>query len=81
MRSSATCACISRVRASAAQSLSASHALTHAFCAFAALEFEDEPDYDRLRQMLVSGIVDAAAFDWEVRAIALLRTFVLLLRY
>ena len=37
---------------------------------FAALEFEDPPDYDRLRGMLLTGIVDAAAFDLEVRAIA-----------
>ena len=37
---------------------------------FAALEFEDPPDYDRLRSMLLAGIVDAAAFDLEVRAIA-----------
>lgn len=36
-------------------------------CSIAALGFEDAPDYDRLRSMLVAGIVDAVAFDWEVR--------------
>ena len=44
-----------------------SRVLTCSAPCFAALGFEDAPNYDRMRQMLVAGIVDAVAFDWEVR--------------
>jgi len=59
------------VRASAAPSARAfcSHSDIRCAC-FAALEFETTPDYDGLRRMLVSGILDAAPFDWEVSAVA-----------
>lgn len=43
---------------------------SHTAFVFAALKFEDEPDYKRIRDIMLDGAtpnLDSITFDWEVR--------------